>query len=94
MRSLRTLLSPRGWLYSLSLLIPLSLYSLGTKLQHIIELEAVGLLESLHLLRSNFLFSIGFSLWWIGMLSIGRHGPVRWAVLVVLHTAAFVYALS
>ena len=93
MRSFRTLLSPRDWLYSLSLLIPLSLYNLSTKLQHIIELEAVGLLEGVHLLRSNFFFSLGFSLWWIGMLAIGRRGPVRWAVLVVLHTTAFVYAV-
>jgi len=87
------LLSVRDWIYSLGLLVPLTLCNVVLKLQHIDQLGTAGWSERVALLRSSFLFSLAFGLCWIGLLSIARRGPRRWATLVLLHVAALGYVV-
>ncbi|MGH9459794.1 MAG: LTA synthase family protein, partial [Vicinamibacteria bacterium] len=87
------LLSVRDWIYSLSLLIPLTLYNVIVKLQHIDQLGTTGWWDRVTLVRSSFLFSLAFSLCWIGLLSMARRGPRRWATLALLHVAALGYVV-
>jgi phosphoglycerol transferase MdoB-like AlkP superfamily enzyme len=86
-------LSVRDWIYSLSVLVPLILYNVLVKLQHIDQLETTGWWDRVALLRSSFLFSLAFSLCWIGLLSMARRGPWRWATLVLLQVAALCYVV-
>ena len=93
MRSFRSLLSPRDWLYSLSLLVPLSLYDLGLKSQQISQVGAHGLLATPTLLCSNLFFSVGFGLWWVALLALARRSALRVWVRLLLQAGSLLYAV-
>jgi len=93
MHHVRSLLSPREWFYSLSLLFPLGLYNLAVKWGHISQFGALGWLPALNLLRSNFLFSLGFAVFWIGMLGLSGGVWTRRVIVVLMHVSSLVYAV-
>ena len=93
MHQVRSLLSPREWFYSLSLLLPLGLYNLAVKWAHISQFGALGWLPALNLLRSNLFFSLGFAVFWIGMLALSGGVWTRRVIVVLMHVSSLAYAV-
>jgi arylsulfatase A-like enzyme len=90
-----SLLGPRDWIYSLSLLIPFVVYNLAMKvLDVVLQLGEHGLALSLELMRSDVLFNLAYGLLWIGLFALP--GVVLRRVVVVLFhaTTAFVATVS
>jgi lipoteichoic acid synthase len=86
--SLSLLLVRRDWVYVLSLLIPLVVYTLCLKVVGIIsEFPTIGVWGVLRLLRSDLLFDLGYALIWIGLFAASR-GMLRRIVFVLFHAAA------
>lgn len=78
----------RGWVYVLSLLVPLVAYGLAIKVLGLVsEYPASGAWETLRLLRSELLFGAGYALVWIGALAASR-GMLRRVVLALFHVSA------
>jgi lipoteichoic acid synthase len=78
----------RDWVYVLSLLIPLVVYTLCLKVVGFIsEFPSLGVWGALRLLRSDLLFGLGYALVWIGLFAASR-GMLRRVVLVFFHAAA------
>jgi lipoteichoic acid synthase len=86
--SLSLLLVRRDWVYVLSLLIPLVVYTLCLKVVGIIsEFPTIGVWGVLRLLRSDVLFDLGYVLLWIGLFAASR-GMLRRIVFMLFHAAA------
>jgi arylsulfatase A-like enzyme len=89
----RTLLSPRDWVYLLSLLIPFVVYSLALKASILASRngESVGQFRAptprilAYGMWSDVFFVLGYALFWIGLFAAVRKGPLRWVVLVLFH---------
>jgi len=85
-----SLLARRDWVYVLSLLVPLTVYTLCLKVVGIIsEFPNAGVWDVLHLLRSDLLFSLGYALVWIGLFAASR-GVLRRVVLAFFHATAII----
>ena len=88
------LLSRRDWVYLLSLLIPLIAYDLTLKrLLIVIWPEDPGFWGGLDLLRSDLLFSLGYTSLWIGLFAAARSVPSRRLVVGLLHVTTIFVAL-
>ncbi|CAN5153143.1 hypothetical protein BH24ACT16_BH24ACT16_08340 [soil metagenome] len=86
---LRPRLGIRDWCYLLALLFPLVVYNLALKAKIVFSRDEIpGLLEALGLMRSDLLFSLGYTLLWIGLFSALRRGVGRAVVKVMFHLAS------
>lgn len=93
---LRALLDRRGWVYSLSLLIPFVVYDLALKAYDVASRPVDhGLAQALELIRSDVFFGLGYALLWVGLFAVvrRRQGPVRWAVIFLFHAATVLVVL-
>ncbi len=91
---LRGLLPGSGWIYVLSLLLPLALYDIFLKVLRVSgQLDLPGFLGFLDQIRSEVLFHTGFIMFWVGVFALARRGFPRWVALVLLHAAALFIAL-
>lgn len=93
---LRALLSRRDWIYLLSLLIPFLLYDLALKSYDVTsQPDTHGLARTLDLMRADMFFDLGYVLFWIGLFVAMCRGkkPVRWAVILLMHTATVLAVL-
>ena len=85
------LLVRRDWVYLLSLLLPLVLYSVALKIVRIsTQLSLPGPLGFVDQLRSDVLFNLGYAALWIGIFSLFRRGFPRWVSLGLFHLSALV----
>jgi len=88
---LRTpLLNRRDWVYSLSLLIPLTVYNLALKVAIVWQ---PGMAPALDLVRSDVFFNLGYALLWIGLFAAVRKGSARRAVVVLFHAATMLVVI-
>ena len=88
------LLSRRDWIYLLSLLIPFIAYDLVLKGYLVVSWpKDLGLVESLKLMRSDLLFSLGYALFWVGLFAAARKGRFRLLVVGLFHVATICTAL-
>jgi arylsulfatase A-like enzyme len=88
------LLGRRDRVYSLSLLVPLTVYNLALKAYDIASRPGnYGLARTLNLMRSDIFFNLGHTLVWTGLFAAARGGPLRWAVVVVFHIATMLVGL-
>jgi lipoteichoic acid synthase len=76
------LLSPRDWVYLLSLLVPLFIYNLALKASSVASIP--GLVPTFDLMRSDVFFSLGYALFWIGLFAAVRGKESLHRVVVVL----------
>ena len=89
-----SLLDRRDWVYVLSLLVPLVVYTLCLKVVGIVsEYPASGVWGILRLLRSEALFDAGYVLLWVGLFAVARRGIPRLIVLVLFHASAILVAV-
>jgi lipoteichoic acid synthase len=89
-----SLLSHRDWTYLLSLLVPFLLYDLVLKGSLVVSWpKDLGFAESLGLLRSDLLFSMGYALLWLGLFAVARKGLWRRMVTILFHAATILVAL-
>ncbi len=92
--TVRGLLSGKDWVYVLALLLPLTIYNLALKATSVaIKDETNGLLSALNLMRSDFLFAIGYVVFWIGVFAIVRSGIARAVVVVLFHAVSLLVVL-
>ena len=83
---LRVRLSPREWVYLLSLLIPFVVYNLVLKALDIASLPGDHrLAQTLNLMQSDICFNLGYVLLWIGLFAMVCKGAVRWGVVLFFH---------
>jgi arylsulfatase A-like enzyme len=88
------LLSRRDWVYSLSLLVPLTVYNLALKAYDIASRPGgFRFVRGLNLIRSDIFFNLGHALLWAGLFATARRGPLRWVVLVLFHTTTTFVAI-
>ena len=75
----------------LGLLVPLAFYNLVLKAASVaLQEEAVGLGETLSLMRSDLLFNAGYAILWIGLFAATRRGVLRKIVVVLFHATSLV----
>lgn len=89
-----------GWLlirdliYALSLLIPFVVYNLALKAYDAASRPArFRLTQIVEAMRSDVFFNLGYSLFWIGLLSATRRGPLCRVVVALFHAATILVAL-
>ncbi|MCA1740238.1 MAG: sulfatase-like hydrolase/transferase [Actinobacteria bacterium] len=89
-----------GWLltrdriYPLSLLIPFVVYNLALKAYDAASRPTrLRLTRILEAMRSDVFFNLGYSLFWIGLLSAMRRGPLCRVVIALFHAATILVAL-
>jgi lipoteichoic acid synthase len=88
------LLDRRDWVYLLSLLVPLIVYTLGLKVVGIVsEYSTSGVWGTLRLFRSELLFDVGYVLVWVVLFAATRCGIPRRVVLVLFHASAILVAV-
>jgi lipoteichoic acid synthase len=76
------LLSRRDWVYLLSLLVPLCVYSLALKASSVASVP--GLAPNFNLMRSDVFFNLGYAMFWIGFFARVRGREHLRRVTVVL----------
>src|ERR687894_529418 len=84
------LLGRRDWVYSLSLLVPFAAYILALKVYDLVTSQSFGdsgLTRILHLMQSNILFTLVYSLLWIGLFAVARRELQRRTVVIVITCA-------
>jgi lipoteichoic acid synthase len=88
------LLGGHDWVYVLALLLPFVAYDLTLKAVRIASLrDEHGLLETLRLMRSDFLFDSGYALLWVGLFAVAGRGRLRPFVVALFHSATILIAL-
>jgi len=97
---LRVLLSPREWVYLLSLLAPFVVYNLALKVSDVATSqptgggEGHGFARSLELMRSDVFFNLGYVLLWIALFAATRRkGSVRWTVVFLYHATTILVVI-
>lgn len=77
----------RDRVYALGLLVPFAVHGLALKVSSVLGLRSGGARpgETLLLVRSDLLFNLGYSLFWMGLLGAARSGPARWAAVGLFH---------
>ena len=87
-------MSRHDWTYLLSLLVPFVLYDLVLKGSLVVSWpKDLGFAESLGLMRSDLLFSIGYTLLWLSLFAVARKGLWRRMVTILFHAATILVAL-
>jgi lipoteichoic acid synthase len=85
-------LGRRGWVYLLSLLVPLFVYNLSLKASSVASIP--GLTPTFDLMRSDLFFNLGYALFWIGLFAAVRGGgPLRRVVVVLFHVATMLVVI-
>src|SRR5215217_1456890 len=94
--SMRLLLSRQDWVYLLSLLIPLFVYTLALKAYDIASQPGnhEGLAQALSLMRSDVFFDLGYALLWIGLFAIAQRRPLRLVVIFLFHVTTMLVVLT
>ncbi len=88
------LLSRRDWIYLLSLLLPFAAYDLALKGYLVVSWpKDLGFAESLRLMRSDILFTLGYALFWVGLFAAARESRFRPILVVLFHVATILTAL-
>src|SRR5918997_756952 len=90
------LLSRRDWVYSLSLLVPFTAYILALKAYGLVTSQSLGdsgLTRILHLMQSNILFTLVYSLLWIGLFAVARRKLQRRTVVVLFHLSTILVVI-
>src|SRR5918995_532863 len=90
------LLSRRDWVYSLSLLVPFAAYILALKAYGLVTSQSFGgsgLTRILHLMQSNILFTLVYSLLWIGLFAAARRELQRRTVVVLFHLSTILVVI-
>ena len=85
------LLSPRDWIYSLSLLVPFILYNLALKVASVASVP--GLALTFDLIRSDVFFDLGYTLLWIGLFVAVRRGLLRQVMIVLFHVTTMLLVI-
>ncbi len=87
-------MSRRDWTYLLSLLVPFLLYDLVLKGSLVVSWpKDLGFAESLGLMRSDLLFSMGYALLWLSLFAVVRKGLWRRMVTILFHASTILVAL-
>src|ERR687889_2418067 len=94
--SMRALLSRQDWVYLLSLLIPLFVYTLALKAYDIASQPGnhEGLAQALSLMRSDVFFNLGYALLWIGLFAMAQRRPVRLVVIILFHVTTMLVVVT
>src|ERR687893_719298 len=90
------LLSRRDWVYSLSLLVPFAAYNLALKAYDLVTSQSFGdsgLTRILHLMQSSILFTLVYSLLWIGLFAVARRELQRRTVVVLFHLSTILVVI-
>src|ERR671916_1505755 len=90
------LLSRRDWVYSLSLLVPVAAYILALRAYSLVASQSFGdsgLTRILHLMQSSILFTLGYSLLWIGLFAVARRELQRRTVVVLFHLSTILVVI-
>jgi arylsulfatase A-like enzyme len=86
---LKCLLSREGWIYTLSLLVPVFVYDVALKVWRVAtQFEVPGPLGFLDQVRSDLLFNLGYAVFWIGLFAVVRSGAPRLIVLGLFHVCS------
>ncbi len=85
------LLTRQDWVYLLGLLVPFVVYNLALKATSILSVPGPAL--NLNLILSDIFFNLGYALFWIGIFAAARRGLMRWAVVLLFHTATILVML-
>src|ERR671910_251964 len=93
---MRTLLSRQNWVYLLSLLIPLFVYTLALKAFDIASQPGnhEGLAQALSLMRSDVFFNLGYALLWIGLFAMAHRRPLRLVVILLFHVTTMLVVVT
>ena len=82
---LLTLLSSRDWVYTLSLLIPFTIYDLALKASDVASLTGgLRFVQIVDIMRSDVFFDLGYALLWIGIFAAVRTRRLLHGVVVLL----------
>src|SRR5918992_98769 len=90
------LLSRRDWVYSLSLLVPFAAYILALEAYGLVTSQSFGDSEPtriFHLMQSNILFTLVYSLLWIGLFAVARRELQRRTVVVLFHLSTILVVI-
>jgi arylsulfatase A-like enzyme len=91
---LGVLLNRRDRVYSLSLLIPFTVYNLALKAYDVASRpEKLGLARTLKLMRSDVFFNLGYALLWTGLFGVVHRGPLRRVVVFLFHVTTMLAAI-
>src|SRR5918995_229443 len=85
------LLTCQDWVYLLGLLVPFVVYNLALKATSMLSVPGPAL--NLDLILSDIFFNLGYALFWIGIFAAARRGLMRWAVVLLFHTATILVML-
>ncbi|MDQ3861249.1 MAG: LTA synthase family protein, partial [Actinomycetota bacterium] len=93
---MRALLSRQDWVYLLSLLIPLFVYTLALKAYDIASQPGnhEGLAQALSLMRSDVFFNLGYALLWIGLFAMAQRRPLRLVVIFLFHVTTMLVVVT
>src|SRR5215217_7681281 len=94
--SMRALLSRQDWVYLLSLLIPLFVYTLTLKAYDIASQPGnyEGLAQALSLMRSDVFFDLGYALLWIGLFAMVQRRPLHLVVIFLFHVTTMLVVVT
>src|ERR687889_1241336 len=85
------LLTRQDWVYLLGFLVPFVVYNLVLKATSMLSVPGPAL--NLNLILSDIFFNLGYALFWIGIFAAARRGLMRWAVVLLFHTATILVML-
>src|SRR5215210_4879981 len=93
---MRALLSRQDWVYLLSLLIPLFVYTLALKAYDIASQPGnhEGLAQPLSLMRSDVFFNLGYALLWIALFAMAQRRPLRLVVIFLFHVTTMLVVVT
>ena len=87
-------MSGRDWIYLLSLLLPFAAYDLALKGYLVVSWpKDLGFTESLRLMRSDLLFTLGYALFWVGVFAAAKGSRFRPVLVGLFHVATIFTAL-
>src|SRR5215203_5369937 len=94
--SMRALLSRPDWVYLLSLLIPLFVYTLALKAYDIASQPSnhEGLAQALSLMWSDVFFNLGYALLWIALFAMAQRRPLRLLVIFLFHVTTMLVVVT
>src|SRR5918998_5437503 len=85
------LLTRQDWVYLLGFLVPFVVYNLVLKATSMLSVPGPAL--NLNLILSDIFFNLGYALFWVGIFAAARRGLMRWAVVLLFHTATILVML-
>src|ERR671916_162179 len=85
------LLTRQDWVYLLGLLVPFVVYNLALRVTSMLSVPGPAL--NLNLILWDIFFNLGYALFWVGIFAAARRGLMRWAVVLLFHTATILVML-